>query len=53
MQMAVCGRKATFFFFFFEENGPNLLYKLQDVTLHITRDANIVNKRQVDLGHSS
>lgn len=52
MQMAVCGRKATIFFFF-EENGQNLLYKLQDVTLHITRDANIVNKRQVDLGHSS
>lgn len=35
-----------------EKNGQqNLLYKLQDVTLHITRDADIVNKRQVDLGH--
>lgn len=27
----------------------HLLDKLQNVTLHITRDANVVNKRQVDL----
>lgn len=27
----------------------HLLYKFQDVTLHITRDANVVNERQVDL----